>query len=123
MNELTEKIRQVEADIAADKGSFTLFAFLEREDLSNRWDLVVAAPWAKDDNVTLDYVFAAMKRHLAPRDFVYIARIVVLDASDDPVRALTERFDVEHGSVELLYPQRFGLPVRFGYIITSRRAA
>jgi len=123
MNELTEKIRKVEADIAAARGSFTLFAFLEREGLADRWDVVVAAPWAKDDRVTLDYVVAAMKRHLAPRDFVHIARIVILDASDNPVRVLTERFDVEHGSEELFYPQRFGLPVRFGYIITSRRAA
>jgi hypothetical protein len=53
MNTLTEKVRRVEADIATEKGSLNLFALLEREDLHNRWDLVVSAPWAKHDHTTL----------------------------------------------------------------------
>ena len=83
----------------------------------------MAAPWAKNDDETLRYVHQMMKRHLIRSDFSHIARIVVLDASLDPVLTLNERFDVEHGRVEILYPERFGLPVKFGYIITSRRAA
>lgn len=123
MNELTDKIRQVESDIANEKGQFNLFALLEREDLTDRWDLVIAAPWAKHDEPTLRYIVAALKRHLDSTDMTLLARIVILEASEDPVRAINDSYNVEHGRVELNDPARFGLPVKHGYIITSRRAA
>ncbi|HVR39540.1 MAG TPA: hypothetical protein VMU84_10635 [Thermoanaerobaculia bacterium] len=123
MNELAEKVREVERDIAKGQGPLNLFALFEREDLYDQWDLVVAAPWAEHDLKTLGYIADALRRHLTRKDMVRIARIVILPANEDPVLTLNKAFDVEHGDVELLYPARFGLPVKFGYIITSRSAA
>ncbi|HEX3067467.1 MAG TPA: hypothetical protein VHX14_02750 [Thermoanaerobaculia bacterium] len=123
MNGLIEKVSLVERDIAKEKGPLNLFALFEREDLNDRWDLVISASWARMDRATLGYVADAIKRHLAPRDMTRLARIVVLPADEDPVLSLNERYDVEHGEVELNDPARFGLPVRYGYIITSRAAA
>lgn len=123
MNELAEKVSRVERDIAKERGSLNLFALLEREDLYDRWDLVISASWARMDQATLRYVAEAIKRHLAPEDMTRLARIVVLSASEDPVRSINESYDVEHGQVELNEPGRFGLPVKYGYIITSRAAA
>src|SRR5437016_4912569 len=107
MNQLTDKVRQVEAEIAREKGQFNLFALLEREDIANRWDLVIAAPWAKHDEPTLRYIVAALKHHLAPNDMIFLARIVILEATEDPVRAITESYDVEHGRLELNDPAQF----------------
>ena len=123
MTQLTEKVREIEKDIAREKGSLNLFALLEREDLADRWDLVVSAPWARQDQVTLRYIADVIKRHLAPEEMTLLARIVVLPASEDPVRSINESYDVEHGQLELSEPARFGLPVKHGYIITSRTAA
>ena len=123
MNGLAEKVGQVEADIARERGPLNLFALLEREDLHNRWDLVISAPWARHDKATLGYVADVIKRHLAPEDMTLLARMVILPADEDPVRAITASFDVEHGQMELNIPSRFGLPVKYGYIITSRPAA
>jgi len=123
MSDLTNKVGQVERDIADEKGQFNLFALLEREDLADRWDLVIAAPWAKHDEGTLRYVVEMLKRHLNASDMTFLARIVVLEATEDPVRAINDSFSVEHGHLELNDPVRFGLPVKHGYIITSRRAA
>jgi len=123
MNELAEKVRRVEGDIAQEKGPFNLYALLEREDLSGRWDLVVSAPWAKEDRGTLQYLANSLKRRLAPAEMTQLSRVVVLDAAEDPVRSITETYNVEHGRVEFNEPARFGLPVKSGYIITSRRAA
>jgi hypothetical protein len=120
---LHEKVGAVERDIASERGPFNLFALLEREDLFDRWDLVVSAPWANHNRETLGYVADAVKRHLEPADMTRLARIVILPATEDPVRAITEHYSVEHGQVELVDPKRFGLPVTGGYIITSRRAA
>ena len=123
MSDLTDKARQVERDIADERGQFNLFALLEREDLADRWDLVIAAPWARHDEATLRYVVDTLKRHLNGSEMTLLARIVILEASDGPVRAINDNYDVEHGHLELNDPVRFGLPVKHGYIITSRRAA
>jgi hypothetical protein len=123
MNQIAEKLREVEQEIAKEKGPLNLFALLEREDLSVRWDLVVSASWAKVDEPTLRYLGEAIKHHLAPEEMTLLSRIVILEAAENPVRAITESYDVEHGRVELVEPSRFGLPFKHGYIITSRRAA
>jgi len=123
MNKLAEKVGAVERDIASEKGPLNLFAFFERDDVYDRWDVVVAAPWARHDRETLKYVADVIKRHLTPQEMVRLSRIVVLDAAEDPVKSLTEAYEVEHGQVRLTDPEDFNLPVRRGYIITARRAA
>jgi hypothetical protein len=123
MNDLAEKVSLVEKDIAKERGSLNLFALFEREDLHDRWDLVISTSWARMDHASLDYVVGIIKRHLEPRDMTRLARIVILPADEDPVRSINERYDVEHAEVELNHPARFGLPVSYGYIITSRAAA
>ena len=123
MNPLPVNVRQIEQDIAQEKGPVNLFALLEREDLSDRWDLVVSASWAKQDEATLRYLADAIKRRLSPAEMTLLARVVILDATEDPVKAITESYQVEHGQVELSDPASFDLPARHGYIITSRRAA
>jgi hypothetical protein len=75
------------------------------------------------DEPTLRYIAEAIKHHLVPEEMTLLARIVILKAAENPVLAINETYDVEHGRVELLEPSRFGLPVKHGYIITSRRAA
>ena len=123
MNELTAKIRDVEREIAEHKGPLNLFGFFEREDVYDRWDVVLAAPWAKDDEPTVRYVIDVLKKHLEPSEMVRLSRIVVLEPTEDPVKSLTEAYEVEHGQVRLTDPEEFNLPVRRGYIITARRAA
>jgi hypothetical protein len=123
MNQLPNKLQLVERDVANDRGALNLFAVLEREDLAGRWDLIIAAPWAKEDEGTLRYLTGALKRRLDPAEMMLFSRIVVLRATENPVLALNETFDVEHGHIEVSEPARFGLPVKHGYIITSRRAA
>lgn len=122
MIQLIEKLRALERQIETEKGPVNLFAFLKREDI-DRWDLVIAAPWARHDDSTLGYIANALKSHLEPTEMVRLARIVILNAAEDPVRSITEHYSVEHGRVALRDPELFDLPVTHGYIITSRRAA
>ncbi|HYK02650.1 MAG TPA: hypothetical protein VE974_12910 [Thermoanaerobaculia bacterium] len=123
MNELTAKIRQVEQDIAREKGPLNLLALLEREDLFDRWDFVVSASWAKHDGPTFRYLADTIKRHLTPAEMTRLARMVILDAGEDPVKAITESYPGVDEPVELNNPERFDLPAKHGYIITSRSAA
>jgi len=123
MNQLATKVRRIEQDIARDRGPLNLFALLEREDLADRWDLVVSASWARQDEATIRYLTDVIKRYLSPGDMTLLSRVVILDAEQDLVKAINESYQVEHGQVELSDPASFDLPARHGYIITSRRAA
>jgi len=123
MKEMTRKLRQVEQELSNEKGPLNLFALFEREDLTDLWDLVVSAPWARHDLETLRYINDVLKRHLVGEDMVRLARIVILRAAEDPVRAITEEYDVEHGQGEFAELSRFNMPIKHGYIFTARRAA
>ncbi|MGH9420500.1 MAG: hypothetical protein ACRD3J_11030, partial [Thermoanaerobaculia bacterium] len=57
-----------------------------------------------------------------PKDMTRLARIVVLEPAENPVLAITEAYPVEHGPTDFIDLTRFNLPVKGGYIITSRSA-
>jgi hypothetical protein len=123
MNELIENVAEVEKRVASERGSFNLFALFERDDVANRFDLVFAAPWATDKGEVLRYFFVQLKESVRPEQLVELSRIVVLDPTDDAVRAINKAFNVEHGRLEVSESNIFGLPVKHGLIITSKRAA
>ena len=123
MTQLTTNVAELEETISRERGPFNLFALFEREDVANRWDLVFAAPWAEDKGETLRYFAVELKGRLQPQQLLEISRIVVLDPTDDAVRAINREYDVEHGRLEVRDADLLGLPVKHGVIITSKKAA
>ena len=41
--DLKENFTKLEAEVATEKGDFELFALFLREDISDRWDLMISA--------------------------------------------------------------------------------
>ena len=122
MNDVVEKFASLEAEIAEKRGDFSLFALFLREDVPDRWDLMVSAPWvAPNKQEAVDYLIAEIKSHLGPQDLINLSRIVLVDPDDVPVQALNKAFHVEHGRVEVRDSNFFGLPIRHAFIITSKR--
>lgn len=124
MSKIVDAVKEIELSLSREKGPFTLFAVFEHPDLPNLWDLVVAAPWIEQDNEqALSRIAAEIKKVLPAKDLVRVARIVLLDASDASVRAITSEHDVEHGRLEIDEGSQYGFPVERGYVITARAAA
>ncbi len=120
--ELTEKFTRLESQIAQEKGDFTLFALFMREDVPDRWDLIVSAPWLGDDKrAAVSYLVDQIKSKLGERDLTNLSRIVLIDPKDVAVENLNRAIHVEHGSVEVRDSNFFGLPIKHAYIITSKR--
>lgn len=121
--EFTDKFAELESRLAEEKGGFVLFALFMREDAPDRWDLMVAAPWATGDKrSTVDYLVDEIKSRLGDEALTRLARIVVIDPEDPGVQKLTRAIRIEHGGVEVRDSDFFGLPVKHAYIITSRQA-
>jgi hypothetical protein len=120
--ELSDKFRDLESRIAEEKGRFALFALFMREDVPDRWDLIVSAPWVgSDKRGAVDYFVNQIKTQLGEQDLTSLARIVVVDPQDTAVQALNRAVQIEHGGVEIRDSNFFGLPVKHAFIITSKR--
>lgn len=124
-SELAEKFARLEVSVAAEKGEMALFALFLREDVPDRWDLIVSAPWAfaGDRKATLDYFVNKIKADLGAADLTTVSRIVFVDPNADAVKKLNAAMNVEHGLMEVRDSNFFGLPIKHAYIITSKNLA
>jgi hypothetical protein len=123
MKEIVEKLGRAEQEMAADKGEFLLFAVVLREDAPDVWDLVVASPWiARDKSGSLRYVSDKVRSVLDANELVKLSRIVLIEPDSPALASFQQAINVEHGiPVEIKDSDFFGLQIKHGYLITSRR--
>ena len=122
MKEITEKLKELEQKIAAEKGSFLLFALFLREDAPDRWDLLVAAPWIpKNKNTALKYFSDKLIRTLSQKELLKLSRIAIIDPDEPALAAIQQAMHVEHSIAEIKDSNFFGMQIKHAYIITSRR--
>lgn len=118
---LIEKFARLEAEIAQERGDFTLFALFMREDVPDRWDLIISAPWVGEDKRgAVDYLIDQIKSKLGKEDLIWLSRIVPVDPEDVEVQDLNRTIQVEHGNVEVRDSNFFGLAIKRAHIITSK---
>jgi hypothetical protein len=123
MRELVEKLKQMEREIAAEKGAFHLFALFLREDAPDVWDLLVSAPWIEaDKGAALKYLAGRLNQIATPKELTSLSRIVIIDESDPALSTLRSAMTIEHGSIELKDVNFFGLEIKHALVITSRGA-
>jgi hypothetical protein len=118
--QVIEKFRQIEVEISAEKGDFTLFALVEREDSLGKWDVVVSASWiGKNEKSLIETIAAKIHKNLSKEEQIRLSRIVVLPPSDSLVRNLN-MIGVEHGTVKLSNNTFNGILIKEAYLITSK---
>ena len=122
VSDLKGRFSELETKIAADKGGFTFFALFMLEDVPDRWDLIVSAPWTGDDKrAAVEYFVNEIKSKLGGSALIGLSRIVVVDPQDPAMQAINRAIQIEHGAVEVRDTYFFGLPIKNAYIITSNR--
>lgn len=110
--EFPERLRELEAKIAAEKGAFVLFALFTREEMPDRWNLIVSAPWASaDERAAVDYFVAEIKSYIGEDALTNLSRIVSVNPHEAAMQALNRAIQVEHGSIEVRDREFFGLPI------------
>lgn len=119
--ELASNFTRLESRIAEEKGDFALFALFLREDVPDRWDLIVSAPWVgADREAALKFFVDEIRSFLGPQELTALSRIVIVDPNDAAVQNLNRAIKVEHGGTEVSDRNFFGLPIKHAYIITSK---
>ena len=120
VQELTQAFARLESEIAKEKGDFTLFALFLREDLPDRWDLIISAPWAVDRKNAIKYLVKKIQMTLGAAILTDLSRIVLANPDEPAVANLNRAIHIEHGNVEMRDTNVFGLPVKHAFIITSK---
>jgi len=123
MRELADKFVALEREIADERGEFTLFALFLREDVDNKWDVVVSAPWfGGEEKRELDYFANKIQSRLRPEELVMLSRIVLAEPNSEAVKTVNRAISVGHGKpvVEVLDSNFFGLQIKRAYIIASK---
>jgi hypothetical protein len=118
---LPETFRAAETKVSA-KWSFTLFALIERTNALGEWDLVVVAPWIKADRDGIAHIIEILDAsgEITKRDWLYIARVVPLEAGDEFVRNLTAHSPAEHEMIAVPADLIDGPPIHRAFVITAK---
>jgi hypothetical protein len=117
-----DKLVALEKAIAAEKGAFVLFAVVQREDVPDRWDLLLSAPWfGPKEAETLDFFVHRLRTTLTPQELVQISRIILFPPNDPRVHEIRQLLGqpVAHGHVERSMWSLAGMPVRHAHIVTA----
>jgi hypothetical protein len=122
MRDLLGKFVELERRLSLEKGDFSLFALFLREDASDKWDLIVAAPWIEEDRKgALAYITNQIQQLFDSDELARLSRVVLVDRSNPAVEAINQALNCLHGQNEVRDSNFFGLQIKHAYIITSRR--
>jgi len=122
MNEFARYMASIEADLSQERGPFVLFALVRREDLPDRWDLLLSAPWiGKNKEGVVGDLVSRISSKWGSQELINLSRIVVVDPSEPAVVEFNKSFPAEHNWIDLRDSVVFGLPAEQTIVITSRR--
>jgi hypothetical protein len=122
MKEQIEKLQKVEMNLSRSKGRFELFALFLREDSPDKWDLLVAADWARGNKKSsINTIIEEIRKELSDQELLKLSRIIILDKNDKALKAIHQAMKIEHGLAEFLDSNILGLAIKHAYLITSQR--
>ena len=116
-----DKFLSIEKELSEIHGPFNLFMIYLDEDEEDRWNVMVASPWLKDEEKSVRIITRKMNEHLAYEDGKYIKNIVIIDNKAPEVEAIQRTIKQEHAKAEVENCSFFGFHIEHGFIITSQK--
>ncbi len=115
------KVLEIEKYLSKEKGEFSLFALLQREENKPEWDLVVSSRWAyMDQSKTLDYIIGILKKNLELEERSAISRIVIVEPNDPFIKNINSALEVKHNKLFINRSGFNGIMIDNGVIFTSQ---
>ncbi|MDH4185301.1 MAG: hypothetical protein OEV92_13815 [Nitrospinota bacterium] len=122
MEEIINKLVDIEKYVSEEKGGFSLFALFLREDAPDVWDLLVSAPWiGKDRSSVLKYLTDVIHSRFAEKELLKLSRIVIIENDNPALQAIHRTVNTEHKNTEIIDCNFFGLDIKHAYLITSKK--
>lgn len=128
---LLQGLAAVTAEAAAEKGEFSLFALIEKEEwyadgsTGSSWWLFFAGPWVwADRRAALEYLEERVRPYQkGANPFTDRISFRVVPPTDPYLEEVWEYCGTENGMVEIYDVEILGVTAKRGYIFASRRPA
>ena len=131
LRRLVAGMARVEGEVSAERGPFSLFALLEREDwnehdnfpVGHSWHLFVAAPWIwEDERMAWKYLWELTKPYEDGwNPFERHLRVEVVKPTHRYLEEVWEYCGTENGMVEVHDVDILDITARRGYIFAAQR--
>lgn len=83
---MVDKFRQVVEQITREKGAMYLFAILKMDELTDKWTIIVAAPWI--DSHSFSYIRDILIKKFTSEEIDTVARLGIFPKSEHIVEEL-----------------------------------
>ncbi len=89
---MVDKFKKMLTEIIAAKGAVTLFAIMKMDDLTGKWSIVFAAPWADDENrkEAFNFVFNLLSKYFNDEEKSLVARIGIFEKKEHLIQVLLQ---------------------------------
>lgn len=122
MKQYIEKIKQIERALNKDYGRLNLFALAERDDLKDKWDVLVSISEAvANKKDVLNNVIIKFREKLKPSEFIQISRFVFLEPEHPFVQSINFLAQVENSDVEITNSMINNIKIGHVIVISSFR--
>jgi len=87
---MVEKFKLILKKIEEQKGKTRLFAILKMDDITDKWTVILSAPWTSEENHMEDFIFLRklMIESFSKEEMATIARIGIFAKQDHIVEEL-----------------------------------
>ena len=117
-----DKYIAIEKELSEEYGPFNLFALFLREDSADKWDILVASNWLRQNKQkSISLIAKKLQEKLDKEELINISRIALIEDNNPALDAFQRTINIEHGNAEVKDRNFFGLQIKHAYIITSRR--
>jgi hypothetical protein len=128
MKALADKMVALECDVSKEKGNFSLFVLIQREDALDKWDILVSANWIEQDKQKgMEYLVKKIHKSLDSKEILNLSRVVFLEKGNLILTAFHKAIHVEHNDLRKSYAAEvtdcvfFGFKIKHAYVITSAK--
>lgn len=124
MKNFTQKILDVEKKFSAKWGAFNLFALFEREDIKDKFDLVLSIDLkGKAENQIFKELHSEFKNVLSDNELTNFSRFIFLEPSNPVVIGINTMFNVEHSDVNIRNCSFGNMKIHHAIVFASQRLA
>lgn len=120
---VVEKLRAIIKEFIAKNGEFSLVMLIPSEPsvIDSKVTLLISAQWLdkKNPEQAIDLIVKSLRKNLNNRELPYIARVTIVNSSDDFVKAINAAFNVTEGKVDITNCNVFGIQIDKAIILES----
>jgi len=122
MNELIQKMVEIEKYLAHEKGDFKLFALFLRDGSPGRWDVLVSAPWIDvNKQQALEFIVEQLTTRLDKDELISLSRVVIIKQNHKGLSAVHQFMPEENSVAEIYDKNFFGLDIKQAFLISPSK--